>query len=47
MALHQVIDQAKKANVPKDIIERNLKRAQDKDAANLSDEVRPVLPVIS
>ena len=41
VALQQVIEQARKANVPKDIIERNLKRAEDKDSANLSDEVRP------
>lgn len=40
VALHQVMEQARKANVPKDIIERNLKRAEDKDSANLSDEVR-------
>jgi hypothetical protein len=39
VALQQVIDQAKKANVPKDIIERNLKRASDKDATTLTDEV--------
>jgi transcriptional/translational regulatory protein YebC/TACO1 len=39
VALQQVIDQAKKANVPKDIIERNLKRASEKDATNLTDEV--------
>lgn len=39
-SLQQVIEQARKANVPKDIIERNLKRASDKDSANLTDEVR-------
>lgn len=39
LALQQVIEQARKANVPKDIIERNLKRASDKDSATLTDEV--------
>jgi transcriptional/translational regulatory protein YebC/TACO1 len=37
VALQQILEQAKKANVPKDIIDRNLKRAQDKDTATLTE----------
>lgn len=35
--LQTVMDAAKKANVPNDVIARNLKRAEDKDVALLSD----------
>lgn len=35
--LQAVMDGAKKANVPNDVIARNLKRAEDKDATSLSD----------
>lgn len=35
--LQAVMDGAKKANVPNEVIARNLKRAEDKDAASLSD----------
>ena len=43
--LHDLIKQAKEAGVPKDIVERNLKSAADKNQADFQEVLsRPTVP---